>query len=530
MISLKKSVIFLAFFILVVLLSACSFHNINNSIEDNDELKIEYNLHSVNSDEEFLIIDNVLYGRGSNYNNLFGPDASKYFESYVKIAENVIHVQSVYGAVLYLTFDGNVYGLGSPFIPALLQNDRLLDQSKNANNIASPKLLLKDCRYFSLAPTFALAIKTDNSLWFWGNSKAGQGCKISDVTSEPYQIAENVRFAEAFSYCSAWIDNQNSLYIVGSNSFNQIGNGSKGRGISYIYEDVVTEPYLALNNCESFSVSDKCVIFATTIDGVEYVWGNCHSAVPTEISKEFPEKAEKFCLTENNCVINSGYCITLEDFPLTFFCENNVIYKKYENESEKKIVKSDINRSYLSSLENGKLLASCFDDNCVYLISYDFNEKGEVYNIKTSLLLDTYAVPAYIIDSTHIAFAKPHSDKELIFDTETGKIKEGIDLNPYEINFQVSTHKARDNALMEIESGKYDSLCGDGHKFSADTEIKVHYQYDLSVSNKQGRVKNDFNYSINNWCYEIIFKCENDSDCKISLFIDADNGELFYIN
>lgn len=522
---MKKSVIISVVFILIALFSSCSSSDINKRIEDNAELKIEYNLHSVNSGEEFLIMDNVLYGRGNNYNNLFGPDGNDYFDTYVKVAENVTHVQSVYGAVLYLTQDGKVYGLGNPSVSALLQ-----DYENDDRNITSPKLLFEDCRYFSLAHTFALAIKNDNSLWFWGNSEAGQGCRVSNKNSEPYKIADNVRFAKAFLYNSAWIDNNNSLYIVGSNSFNQIGNGSKGRGISYIYEDIVSVPYQALNNCASFSVSDKCVIRAATIDGTEYIWGNCHNAVPTEISEEFPERSESFRLTESNGIINSGYYVALENSPLTFTYSDNVIYKKYGTESEKKIVKSDINRSYLSSLESGKLLASCLDDNCVYLISYDLNDKGEMHNIKTSLLLDTYAVPAYIIDSTHIAFAKPYSENELIFDTETGKTEEGTVLDSSKIKLQVSTHKARDNALMEIENGEYERLCGDNHKFSTDAEIKVHYMYDLSSLKIQGRVKNDFYNSIYGWCYEIIFHCENNSDCKLSVFIDADSGEVFYIN
>lgn len=88
---------------------------------------------------------------------------------------------------------------------------------------------------------------------------------------------------KAFGYTSAWIDESYSLYLCGDNSYGQIGNGHDGTGLPTLYEDIVSEPFLALENCKEISVTDDYHIRAKTRDGIIYSWGGKYGNIPQVI-------------------------------------------------------------------------------------------------------------------------------------------------------------------------------------------------------------------------------------------------------
>lgn len=279
---MKKAFLALIF-IFIIFLIGCSNRNlaINENSTDNkpqneQRIEIAYNTQASDFDAEYTINNGVLYGRGSNTLMLFGDDSEKLYDNWVKLADNVVHIDACNGAVIYLTEDGKIYGMGCEEGGALQTNGNEYDI------ITEPKLLFDDCKYVSLGTRFALAIKNNNTLWFWGESKNGQSTTITDAIYEPVKIADNVQFAKAFGYTSAWIDNTDALYLCGDNSFNQIGNGNNGSGFPTLYEDIVEAPFCALKDCISCEVTDDMVILAKTKDGVEYTWGNHCSNVPTK--------------------------------------------------------------------------------------------------------------------------------------------------------------------------------------------------------------------------------------------------------
>lgn len=521
-------------FFLLGLLSACS-----NSTENNNKITVSdilsdtvvdsfaYNYYSINSSEEFRLIDGDLYGRGDNYNKLFGQDSSKFYDSFVKLAEDVIHFESNYGIVLYLTKNFKVYGLGDSGNPVLLIDD-IADESI----ITTPKLLFEDCKYFSLGSDCILAIKNDNSLWFWGSSLAGKGCKISETAQKPYKIADKVKFAKSFLQNSAWIDDKDSLYIVGSNAFNQIGNGKNGRGIEFLYDDVVVEPYLALKNCKSFTVSENSAIRAVTNDGIEYIWGKNHKPIPTKIKDEFREKAIGIELSDSKVIINDEYrVLRFENSPLYFYYEDNNIYKKYGDENYGKIVKSNISNPFLSSIGDGLLAVSCVDDDCVYLISYAINEKGEMINIKNSLLLDTYAVPIYIKDSKHIAFAKPNSQRELLLNTETDKTEDGEFLNYSNLDNKpaITEQEARKIALNELSKSQYKEFAQKEHSFSAVGVSTLAYKPQYQGNYFNSWVTKDYFNNNSSWIWTVKVGCDKDDLCDMIVYVNAADGNILYV-
>lgn len=514
------------------LLSACSNSTSNNNntvsgvTSDTVVDSFTYNYYSINDSKEFILIDGILYGRGNNYNGLFGPNSNIFCDTYVKIAENVIHFEATDGAILYLTEDFKVYGFGNS------ENLELLADDSRAEMIITPKLLFEDCKYFSLGTNCVLAIKNDNSLWFWGSSLAGQGCKISETALKPYKIADKFKFAKSFLHNSAWIDDKDSLYIVGTNAFNQIGNGKNGRGIKFLYDDVVFEPYLALENCKSFSVSENFVIHAVTNDGIEYIWGKNHKPVPTKIKDEFPEKATGIKLSNSKVIINDEYgALKFENSPLYFYYEDNNIYKKYGDENYGKIVKSNISNPFLSSIGDGLLAVSCADDDCVYLISYAINEKGEMINIKNSLLLDTYAVPIYIKDSKHIAFVKPNSQKELLLNVETGKAEDGEFLNYSNLDNKptITEREARKIALNELSKSKYKEFAQNEHSFSAVEVSSLEYRPQYQGDYLNSWVTKDYFNNNFSWIWTVKVGCDKNDLCDMMVYVNASDGNVLYI-
>lgn len=97
----------------------------------------------------------------------------KYYDNWVKIvdADNIIHLDAVSGTVIYLTNEGNLYGFG------LLEGGVLQTQNISEDNlknlITKPVLLFENCKFSSIGTRFVVAIKDDNSLWFWRASKNG---------------------------------------------------------------------------------------------------------------------------------------------------------------------------------------------------------------------------------------------------------------------------------------------------------------------------------------------------------------------
>lgn len=502
----------------------------SSNIENTININLEFNNDCIDSCTQYIIQSDNLYGRGYNYNKILGQDSDVFYENYIKIAENVIHIDACNGTLMYLTKDYKVYGIGNTQGGILQANQ----------NVTEPILLFENCKFFSIGKNFALAIKNDNSLWFWGESKHGQGTIVKDVVYEPVKIADNVQFVKAFGYTSAWIDEYGSLYLCGDNSFNQIGNEEKGSGISSKYEDIVSTPFCALKNCISFDVTDNSVIYAKTQNGDEYIWGNYHSTVPNLRIKEMPPKTESTQLASGRIHHQYNNILEVPESLQTFYIDKDengnesIISKRYslDNNAEKKIVKSNIAPPFiLSSLAGGALTISSVTDDCVYLVSYYERGDGLINNINTSVLYDHYAVPIYIKDSTHLALVVPNSQRELLLNTETGKTEDGEFLNDSNLDNKpaITEQEARKIALNELSKSKYKAFAQKEHSFSAvgvsTLEYKPQYQGDYFNS----WVTKDYFNNNPSWIWTVKVGCDKDDLCDMIVYVNAADGNVLYV-
>ena len=262
-------------------MAGCSVQAKNESVQPSFDLK--YKTYAYAYEIEYKVEENALYARGKNNLDFFDVEEGALQAQWMKLAENVVHVDADGATVIYLTENGELYGMGE-LTGGVLQMEDISDFALD-NIIAEPKLLMTNCKYAAIGIRFAVALKTDNTLWFWGESLNGQSTEVFEKTLEPIQIAENIQFADAFLYTTAWVDDKGDLYLVGDNSFGQIGNGHKGSGFPTLYEDIVTTPYCALKNCTAFTVVDKNygIVQATDADGAVYEWGNNQNTTPTRV-------------------------------------------------------------------------------------------------------------------------------------------------------------------------------------------------------------------------------------------------------
>ena len=227
----------------------------------------------------YKLENNVLYGKGENYEGILGE--KEYYNEWIKIAEDVKMFDAYASVLLYLTTDGEVYGLGKKSGGVLQTRTDPLDEYEKA---VEPVFLFDDCKNISLGCRFVLAQKNDDSVWFWGESLNGQSTKIVDQIITPIKIAPKAKMMKAIMYTTAWIDTDNTLYMCGDNSRGQIGNGKKGTGFPTMQKDIFENPYPVLENCVNVYCSeDRHYVYADTEDGSTYVWGGNKYTKPTNI-------------------------------------------------------------------------------------------------------------------------------------------------------------------------------------------------------------------------------------------------------
>ena len=92
----------------------------------------------------------------------------------------------------------------------------------------SPVLIMENAAYVSLMGRHTMAIRTDGSLWAWGNNEYGQ---LGDGTTinrfEPVKIMEDVAFVSTNGFSTMAIRADGSLWAWGDNSDGQLGDGTR---------------------------------------------------------------------------------------------------------------------------------------------------------------------------------------------------------------------------------------------------------------------------------------------------------------
>lgn len=103
-------------------------------------------------------------------------------------------------------------------------------------------------------------------------------------SSEPVHVMDDIAFISADYYTAAAISKKGDLWMLGDNSFGEIGNSRRGNGMPSVSTDVVSEPYLVLKKIKEVRFEDFTVC-AVTFQNQEYIWGKNAVATPKSAEK-----------------------------------------------------------------------------------------------------------------------------------------------------------------------------------------------------------------------------------------------------
>ena len=166
--------------ILVILLIVVIF-SVRKEKEENEpkttETSLVYNEYQTKKSaiNYYKIKDGILYGRGRNTEGQLGlgkiePLGVEYNYD-VEIAKNVIHVDaSNNGTVVYITENGELYGIGNNSSGQLGQSIEGKNRLSNEVNISTPVLIATEVRYALVGINFTMYLTEDDELYVLGDN------------------------------------------------------------------------------------------------------------------------------------------------------------------------------------------------------------------------------------------------------------------------------------------------------------------------------------------------------------------------
>ncbi|MCL2046169.1 MAG: stalk domain-containing protein [Oscillospiraceae bacterium] len=207
--------------------------------------------------------DGSLWAWGLNISNLLGDgtDISRF--SPVWIMDDVTSVSAGPIHSLAVKTDGSLWAWGS-YVP-------ILSEVEAYTNSFVPTMIMDDVASAVAGGSCSFVIKTDGSLWSWGRRNEGMlgdGTaydRFEPVRSVPIKIMDNVVSVHAgLEYSIYAIKTDGSLWAWGNNDFGQLGDGTTTSSNS---------PIKIMDNVSTVS-SGAAFTMAVKTDGSLWAWGN----------------------------------------------------------------------------------------------------------------------------------------------------------------------------------------------------------------------------------------------------------------
>ena len=214
--------------------------------------------------------DNTLWGQGSNtYGQLAGGiemGRHSFTREYVHLMDNVISASAGFNHTVALRADGSVLAWGGNSRGQVGYDSPSQIGTGMWTRVSYPIRIMDDVVAIAAGGQKTFAIRSDGSLWGWGNNEFGQMlCNVSGVSvRNPIHIMDNVAAVSAGGTSVAVIRVDGSLWTWGwrfGDAFPGDGTRTAPRVPVHVMDDVVAVDML------------HRVCFAVRNDGSLWGWG-----------------------------------------------------------------------------------------------------------------------------------------------------------------------------------------------------------------------------------------------------------------
>ena len=237
----------------------------------------------------------TLWAWGNNTNDQLGDSVTTtYSRTPVQIgtANDWVSISAGTSHTVAIKTNGTLWAWGNNYNGEL--GDGTNENKRNPVQVGTAN----DWASVSAGSSHTVAIKTDGTLWAWGNNLyGGLGDGTTTNRSAPVQIGtkNDWKLVSAALWYTVAIKTDGTLWTWGVNNFGQLGNGTIGSGFLDYSKNTNTPIQVGIEN--TWELITACFGSQHTIafkkDGTVWVWGRGHWGMlgdGTEESKSSPVK------------------------------------------------------------------------------------------------------------------------------------------------------------------------------------------------------------------------------------------------
>lgn len=141
----------------------------------------------------------------------------------------------------------------------------------------TPQKVMDNVSAVSCFNAVTAAIKTDGSLWMWGDNRLGQlGNGTLTDSAAPVKVMDDVVAVSVGAWMTAAVKSDGSLWTWGANHYGHLGNGGVTNAVGRYNWECLTVPMKVMDNVVNVSCGGNfCAAIKT--DGSLWTWGLCEN-------------------------------------------------------------------------------------------------------------------------------------------------------------------------------------------------------------------------------------------------------------